>query len=217
MVKPEKSKPSCHTCAWRSAGPIDESGARPIYRCCGPDSLRYGRFVLAGQSCRLYEREELLAEVAVDDVPQKPVADSQAPPSSQSERHTTQEDTPPVQVSEHAVFRYLEQVVGVDMDDIRRKIATPSVVAEVKAGARIIKTEEATYLAAHNTIVTTMPPRPENGSPEENMVRPVHLPKGAKLKAGKLKLPLPNRSPRSRPAQYAKRTKRTWKPARRSS
>ncbi|MGI9521249.1 MAG: hypothetical protein ACR2PG_06320 [Hyphomicrobiaceae bacterium] len=166
MVKSKKSKPSCHTCAWRSAGPVDESGGRLIYRCCDPDSLLYRRIVFAGQSCRLYEREELFGAVASVDVSKAPAAASKKKTHSHPGRHTTPEASPPVHVSEHAVYRYLEWIVGIDMEEIRRKIATPSVLAKVRAGAHTVKTKEATYLAAHNTIVTTMPPKTENGNPE---------------------------------------------------
>ncbi len=59
------------------------------------------------------------------------------------------------QVSDHAVLRYLERVCGIDVDDIRDKIAE-SCASGVALGAPSIKHLGGRFLNDNGTIVTTL-------------------------------------------------------------
>ena len=70
--------------------------------------------------------------------------------------------TPPVKahVSEHAVLRYLERVMGLDMDAVRKAILTADHVEAIERGARRIHMPDAgvTLMISETGVVTTCMP-----------------------------------------------------------
>lgn len=57
-------------------------------------------------------------------------------------------------VSDHALLRYLERVMGLDLDRVRDRILTPENRAAIKAGATAILIEGERY-PVHEGVVTT--------------------------------------------------------------
>ena len=57
-------------------------------------------------------------------------------------------------VSDHAVVRYLERFMGIDVDEIRCKILTPTVKGAIEAGAKTFISEGITYCIKNNVITT---------------------------------------------------------------
>lgn len=60
-------------------------------------------------------------------------------------------------VSDHAVVRYLERVVGVDMDSIRSRIMTPTVELAIRSGVTRIRLAEGVIVATDGMITTFLP------------------------------------------------------------
>jgi hypothetical protein len=57
-------------------------------------------------------------------------------------------------VTDHAVLRFMERVLGVDVDGIRRAIASPQLVAAFKAGASKYVDDSVEYILRDNGVVT---------------------------------------------------------------
>lgn len=64
-------------------------------------------------------------------------------------------------VSDHAVVRYLERVVGFDVEALRRRILTPTVEAAIRSGVTRIRTADG-VIVVRQGLVTSYLPR-ENG------------------------------------------------------
>jgi hypothetical protein len=66
--------------------------------------------------------------------------------------------TPPTEpgVSDHAVVRYMERVLGLDVDAIRREILTPERAQAIKFGAHVIKAEGYVLRVEKNVVVTVL-------------------------------------------------------------
>lgn len=65
--------------------------------------------------------------------------------------------TPPAEpgVSDHAVVRYMERVLGLDVDAIRREILTPERADMIRFGAHVIKAP-GYILRVENRVVVTV-------------------------------------------------------------
>lgn len=64
-----------------------------------------------------------------------------------------------IDVSDHAVLRYMQRVHGVDIDEIRRSIAASiddKVVTFADGSAFKYKTSECTFVVRDNTVTTTI-------------------------------------------------------------
>ena len=59
-----------------------------------------------------------------------------------------------ITVSDHAIIRYLERVMGYDIENIRERILSDPVRDSIKLGANSVKTAEATFVVHDNVIVT---------------------------------------------------------------
>lgn len=59
-------------------------------------------------------------------------------------------------VSDHALVRYMERVMGYDMNQVRNLILTDEVKSFIKAGACTIKKDGYTLRVVDNTIVTVV-------------------------------------------------------------
>ena len=57
-------------------------------------------------------------------------------------------------VSEHAVVRYMERVMGFDIESLREKILTPTVMDAMKCGATKVKADNMTVWIKGNEITT---------------------------------------------------------------
>ena len=61
-----------------------------------------------------------------------------------------------VTVSDHAIIRYIERVMALDIESIRKRILTDTVCQAVKLGAKSVKTADATFVVSGNVIVTVV-------------------------------------------------------------
>jgi hypothetical protein len=61
------------------------------------------------------------------------------------------------EVSDHAVVRYLERVMGIDVESVRRRIMTPRIEAAIKAGVTRIRTAEGVVVSRQGVITTWLP------------------------------------------------------------
>lgn len=59
-------------------------------------------------------------------------------------------------VSDHALLRYMERVMGLDLDAVRDRILTPENRAAIAAGATAILIEGERYPVSEGVIVTTL-------------------------------------------------------------
>lgn len=57
-------------------------------------------------------------------------------------------------VSDHALLRYIERAHGIDIEALRAKVLTPSVVTAIKAGASAVKSSVGTMVIKGTTVVT---------------------------------------------------------------
>lgn len=83
-----------------------------------------------------------------------------------------------IEVTDHAVLRWLERVEGVDCNAIRRRIAIAALVAE-KHGARAVRKDGVTFILAYDeegTAVTTV----HTPHPREHLSVPRRLEKDAR-------------------------------------
>jgi len=76
-------------------------------------------------------------------------------------------------VSDHAVVRYLERVLGVDMAAIRSRIMTPLVESAIRSGVRRIRTADGVVVATDGIVTSFLPN--ENGP---NRRRTGHIDRG---------------------------------------
>lgn len=70
-----------------------------------------------------------------------------------------------VRVSDHALLRYIERVNGIDFDDARRSILTPTVVEAIRAGAKRVRVDGMVYIIKDKTIVTIITAEMAKGHP----------------------------------------------------
>lgn len=73
-------------------------------------------------------------------------------------------------LSDHALLRFIERVLGVDLDQLRERLLSPAIVEAIKAGATEIIAGEVTFVVDGVIIVTTLgpgqlPTRPSRGRP----------------------------------------------------
>jgi hypothetical protein len=66
----------------------------------------------------------------------------------------------PTPITDHALLRYLERAKGLDVEAIRREIATPELRAAIAAGAKTYSVENWTYVIEGGAIVTVRPRGP---------------------------------------------------------
>lgn len=60
-------------------------------------------------------------------------------------------------VSEHAMLRYVEREMGIDLDEIRRRILTPKNVKAIRfAGSCKIKSGKLEFIVRDNVVVSTL-------------------------------------------------------------
>lgn len=60
-------------------------------------------------------------------------------------------------VSEHAMLRYVEREMGIDLEDIRRRILTPKNVKAIRfAGSCKIKSGRLEFIVRDNVVVSTV-------------------------------------------------------------
>jgi hypothetical protein len=57
-------------------------------------------------------------------------------------------------VTDHAVLRFMERVLNIDVEEIRRAIATPGLVAAFRAGASKYADGNVEYILKDNGVVT---------------------------------------------------------------
>lgn len=56
--------------------------------------------------------------------------------------------------TDHALVRYMDRVLGLDMEAYRQKMMTPKITDAIKAGCTAIYTDGFTYKLANGTITT---------------------------------------------------------------
>lgn len=61
-----------------------------------------------------------------------------------------------VYISDHALLRFIERIVDVDLDDLRAKLLTQGVRHAILAGATAIDVEGVKFVVKNRTIVTTL-------------------------------------------------------------
>lgn len=59
-------------------------------------------------------------------------------------------------ISEHALLRFIERVLGFDVESIRRRVMTEGVVSAMEKGATAVTIEGVRFIVRNNTIVTTV-------------------------------------------------------------
>lgn len=57
-------------------------------------------------------------------------------------------------ISDHAVLRYMERVMGLDIDSLRSKILSPAIIGAMKSGATQFTADNISYRLRDNTIIT---------------------------------------------------------------
>src|SRR5258706_4358828 len=73
---------------------------------------------------------------------------------SEVARRTRVEPEP--RLSDHALLRYIERVYNIDIEPIKPKIMTPTVIPAIKNGASAITAEGTRFKIADNTIITVL-------------------------------------------------------------
>lgn len=63
--------------------------------------------------------------------------------------------TPIVEVSDHAVLRYMQRAMGIDVEAVRRRIGMDCFAA-ASAGARSLKSDGIKYVIRGGAVVTVM-------------------------------------------------------------
>jgi len=63
---------------------------------------------------------------------------------------------PEPRLSDHALLRYIERVYNIDIEVIKAKIMTPTVIQAIKNGATAITVEGARFKIADNTVITVL-------------------------------------------------------------
>lgn len=61
-------------------------------------------------------------------------------------------------ISDHALLRFFERVLGVDVEQLRTRLLTPAIVEAIKAGATSIVADGMTFVIDDCVIVTTLGP-----------------------------------------------------------
>jgi hypothetical protein len=59
-----------------------------------------------------------------------------------------------VEISDHAMLRYLERTGRIDMEALKKEILTPDLVSAVKLGANSFKVNGHTWLMENGRVVT---------------------------------------------------------------
>jgi len=59
-------------------------------------------------------------------------------------------------VSDHALLRYLERVVGLNIDDCKRHMVTPEIADAIKAGCKSIRQGGNTYIIDGGKVITVI-------------------------------------------------------------
>lgn len=65
-------------------------------------------------------------------------------------------------VTDHALVRYIERVLGVNLQEVRRAILTDSIKAAVKGGAASVTIDGFTYIIENGRITTIIKGRQRN-------------------------------------------------------
>lgn len=65
---------------------------------------------------------------------------------------------PEPRLSDHAILRYIERAYGIDIEAIKAKIMTPTVIQAIKNGASAVTAEGVKFKVVDNTIVTAIIP-----------------------------------------------------------
>jgi len=60
-------------------------------------------------------------------------------------------------VSDHAIIRYMERALGIDMDRIRAQIRSPLVESAMQAGVSRVRTAEGVFVLRDHTVVSFLP------------------------------------------------------------
>tara|TARA_R110000803_G_scaffold35580_2_gene76867 strand:+ start:1020 stop:1313 length:294 start_codon:yes stop_codon:yes gene_type:complete len=60
-------------------------------------------------------------------------------------------------ISDHALVRYCEYELGVDFDELRKKLLTPDAIKRIRMGAATIPYGNGKLMVADNTITTFIP------------------------------------------------------------
>lgn len=63
-----------------------------------------------------------------------------------------------VRVSDHAILRLIERKYNIDVEELRREILQPTVVAALRMGAKGIVHEGLEYVLANKTVITIIKP-----------------------------------------------------------
>lgn len=63
---------------------------------------------------------------------------------------------PEPRISDHALLRYIERVLNIDVDELRSEILTKSVVQAIQAGATAVTVNGVKFVVNGVTIVTTL-------------------------------------------------------------
>jgi hypothetical protein len=75
-------------------------------------------------------------------------------------------------ISDHALLRFIERILGIDVDALRGRILTQGVVAAIKAGASAVEVEGVKFVVKRGVIVTTLAPG-QKFKPDEKCVAKV--------------------------------------------
>lgn len=59
-------------------------------------------------------------------------------------------------LSDHALLRFLERVLKIDVKELRTRILTPTIIDAIKAGASAVTVEGVKFVVEDNVIVTTL-------------------------------------------------------------
>jgi hypothetical protein len=68
-------------------------------------------------------------------------------------------------VSDHAIVRYMERALGIDMDRIRAQIMSPLVESAMQAGVTRVRTAEGVFVLRDGTVISFLPS--ESGRPRK--------------------------------------------------
>lgn len=60
-------------------------------------------------------------------------------------------------VSDHAIVRYMERALGIDMDRIRAQIMSPMVESAMQAGVTRVRTSEGVFVLRDGTVISFLP------------------------------------------------------------
>jgi hypothetical protein len=70
------------------------------------------------------------------------------------ERRTETPEEPAI--SDHALLRYIERVIGIDLDELRRQIMTPTLESAIRMGAKSLVDNGVTYRIQNGKVITLM-------------------------------------------------------------